>query len=186
MSNLLKLLTILACITSLNVFSMGVNELRLNNLESYNYSSPKVITKDSYGFLWIGTDEGLLKFDGYTYKKYANSPKDSNSLSNGYIRSLLLDSSGRLWIATTNGLNQYDYSSDKFNVYSFGVNEKNFIYDIFESKDKSIWVGTGDGLHRLYNGVAKFEHFSVFVDQFDITKNIDKARTIFQDIDGNL
>ncbi len=54
---------------------MADSDLRFNRLESFDYSSPKSIVKDKYGLLWIGTNDGLYKYDGYSYQKYVNKSK---------------------------------------------------------------------------------------------------------------
>ena len=185
MRNFLKTMTLIIFLSPGSYYSMGSDDIRFNVLSSYNHSSPKSITKDSYGFLWVGTDDGLLKYDGYTYTKYINSQKDTSSISNSYIRSLLLDSSGRLWVATKSGLNLYDYKADKFKVYNFGENEKNYIYEVFESSDNSIWIGTGDGLKRLDKNKDTFTSYLIYTDQKDRNNNIGTVRTFYQDIDDN-
>ena len=95
MSNLLKLLIILLFCIPLKSFSMEKNDIRFNKLKSYDHSSPSSITKDKFGFLWIGTSEGLFKFDGYKYIEYKNNINDERSISSETIRAILLDSEGR-------------------------------------------------------------------------------------------
>jgi len=185
MNNLLKTLIIFCLLSPLEILSSGNHDIRFNKLSSYEHPSPKAITKDKFGFLWIGTRDGLLKYDGYTYKKYVNDFGNSSSISSGNIRSLLLDSKGRLWVATANQLNQYNYTTDSFKNYNFGSDKQNFIYEVFEASDNSIWVASRDGIKRL-NENEKFESFEYYQNSSGGSAKIGRARTFYQDIDDTL
>jgi len=66
------------------------------------------VLQDSQGFLWIGTQRGLNRFDGYTFTLYRHSISDQNSLSNDTIQALYEDSRGWLWVGTASGLDHLD------------------------------------------------------------------------------
>ena len=78
----------------------------------------KSICQDQYGFIWFGTDNGLNRYDGYTFKIYKYNPKDNTSLSNNSIERINEDRNGNLWIATQGGLNLYDRNNDRFIFHS--------------------------------------------------------------------
>lgn len=63
------------------------------------------ILQDNRGFMWFGTEDGLNKYDGYTFQIYNHNPLDSASLSDNRVRALYEDSSQRIWIGTAGGLN---------------------------------------------------------------------------------
>ena len=73
-----------------------------------------ITIKDRRGFIWVGTEGGLCKFDGYTFKVFANHKGDSTSLSNNFINALIEDKSGRIWVGTMDGLNLFDPNTEKF------------------------------------------------------------------------
>ncbi|MFQ5709340.1 MAG: two-component regulator propeller domain-containing protein [bacterium] len=75
------------------------------------------IVQDSVGFLWFGTQDGLNRYDGYSFKIYKNIVSDSTSLSDNRVRALYLDRRHTLWIGTSNGLNRYDPQTDSFTRY---------------------------------------------------------------------
>ena len=58
------------------------------------------IIQDHEGYLWLGTQEGLNKYDGYKFTIYKNDPKNPNSISDNWITVLYLDKDGNLWIGT--------------------------------------------------------------------------------------
>src|SRR5258705_13783174 len=65
------------------------------------------IIQEGRGFIWVGTDDGLNRYDGYQFVTYRFDPKDSLSLSNNLIADIIQDREGNLWVATRNGLNKF-------------------------------------------------------------------------------
>src|SRR5262245_42191891 len=72
------------------------------------------IIKDSDGYLWIATQNGMNRFDGVEFKRFFNNPDDSNSLAGNYVWNLAEDSLGRIWAATNGGLSCYNPSTGVF------------------------------------------------------------------------
>ncbi len=114
------------------------------------------ILQDRSGFLWLGTKDGLNKYDGYGFSTYHRLPFDSGSLSDGYITRLFEDSKGRLWIGTfRGGLNLYDRESGSFRHIPTAAAgplhpEGEQITAIEEDRDGSLWIGSyTSGLSRL-------------------------------------
>jgi ligand-binding sensor domain-containing protein len=71
--------------------------------------------QDEEGFIWIGTKNGLNRYDGYTFKVFTNDPYNNHTLSSNTISKLFEDSKGRIWVGTENaGVNIYDKQSGKF------------------------------------------------------------------------
>ncbi len=98
------------------------------------------ILQDKYGFIWFGTDDGLDRFDGYSFREYKHNFRDTNSISSASIMSMLEDSRGELWIGTRNGFNRYDRKNDRF-IRNSEVTQLT-IWSIKEDKDKNLWMGT--------------------------------------------
>lgn len=69
---------------------------------------------DRFGFVWIGTANGLNRFDGYTFHNYFANPKDTASLANNFIISIKEDPSGNLFVCTSTGISQYNVRNDNF------------------------------------------------------------------------
>jgi len=119
------------------------------------------ITRDSKGFLWIGTENGLNKFDGYSFTTYHHKPNDPFSLANNGIFRVKVDSQNRLWVTTRNGFHLYDRGNDRFIHYKFPgeaafLNDL-FIYDFLFDSASSVWLYTNTGLIKYNLSTNKIE-----------------------------
>ena len=111
------------------------------------------IAQDQEGFLWIGTEEGVSRWDGYSFRRYRSDPADASSLPDNYIQSLYVDAEDTLWIATqSGGLSRYDRGQDRFINYSAGPNGLSSV-DVLGITDDGaggIWIATNHGLDEIH------------------------------------
>ena len=112
------------------------------------------ITQDSRGFLWVGTYEGLNRFDGNTFKIFTHDPDNLSSLSANTIYAIQEDGKGDLWIGTyPDGLNKYNRQTETFTRFSFdagndqALSSEN-VYALAIDNDENIWIGTSNGLNK--------------------------------------
>jgi len=126
------------------------------------------ILKDKHGFMWIGTHDGLNKYDGYKFTIYRHDPDDSLSLSSNWITSLYEDCSGVLWVGTKGGgLNKFDSEKEKFIHYRYDRNNPSGISAITIERiaefqyggKKVLWIGTYNGLNEMDLSTEKFTHY---------------------------
>jgi ligand-binding sensor domain-containing protein len=115
--------------------------------QGLSQNSVAAITKDREGFIWVGSGDGLNRFDGYSFVHFSHLDGDSTSLSNDVVRSLLLDSQGRLWVGTYNGLNLYDSEKESFRKFLTSHSDNNTISQntilcLLEDRHHNLWVGT--------------------------------------------
>ena len=117
------------------IFSIqdGLSSSKINN----------TIVQDEKGFIWIGSEYGLNKFDGYRFDTYKNRETDSTSIANNIITALFYDSFKRLWVGTMMGLQYYNPQKNDFKTASFGeqkdIIERNPVIWIMEDSQKNIW-----------------------------------------------
>lgn len=120
-----------------------------------------VALKDRRGYMWIGTDNGLCKFDGYTFENFVNIPGNTASISSNFINALAEDKNGRIWVGTMDGLNVLDPNTEKFE--RFYHNEKvkqsvsnNKIFSILCDEEGIIWIGTDNGFDQYIANSRSF------------------------------
>lgn len=104
---------------------------------------------DQDGYMWIGTNRGLLRFDGNNYDLYRHDEDIPGSISDDRVLNLLCDKQGRIWVATANGLNLYLPESDSFSlVHPLSLSFNGYILDVAELPDGTIaFVVPGKGLY---------------------------------------
>lgn len=114
----------------------------------------RTIIQDSRGFMWFGTEDGLNKYDGYTFTAYKNNPHDQYSITSNNIKCLYNDTKGRLWVGTRYGVSLYDPLLDKF--YNFNSDKypalkslKGDVENILQDSEGKYWVLTST--HGLYS-----------------------------------
>ena len=104
--------------------------LRFDHISTQNGLSQINVTcimQDNRGFIWVGTDDGLNRYDGYQFIIHRNNPKDSNSLSSNFISDIIQDPQGNIWITTKNGLNKLDTRTGRFTRYMHDPSNPNSI-----------------------------------------------------------
>ena len=118
------------------------------------------VWQDRTGFLWIGTKDGLDRYDGYDFLRFRRDPADSTSLTSNFIKEIYEDQAGYVWISTNLGLNRYDPAQEVFRQYQFewaGDNSlrANDVMDFLEDQSHGkagvqvFWVGTRSGLFKM-------------------------------------
>ncbi len=85
------------------------------------------ILQDKKGFLWFGTENGLNRYDGYSFKIFKNESGNENSIADNFIWNMCEDNIGNIWFATENGLDKYIPSTDKFIHYLSNQNDSNSV-----------------------------------------------------------
>ncbi|PWT99093.1 MAG: hypothetical protein C5B52_11175 [Bacteroidetes bacterium] len=90
--------------------------LNWNSEQGFYFGRVNCMIQDKYGFLWIGTEKGLNRFDGNHFKLYTNSEKKNNSIPGNYILNIVEDSLHNLWIGSDKGLTRYIMGADTFSL----------------------------------------------------------------------
>ncbi|GGY05619.1 two-component regulator propeller domain-containing protein [Pseudoduganella dura] len=110
------------------------------------------LAQDRQGFIWLGTQTGLMRWDGFQFRRYQANPRKSGTLPDSYILSLRIDGAGRLWIGTNSGgIARYDAEHDSFVSPGVGKNGLSHVQvtSMAEDGNGGLWVGTGAGLERI-------------------------------------
>ncbi|MFO7923382.1 MAG: two-component regulator propeller domain-containing protein [Bacteroidales bacterium] len=157
----------------------GLSQISVNN-----------IFQDSRGFLWIGTQDGLNRFDGYNFEIYRHQPSDPYSLSNSTIQSVIEDSDGNIWVGTEDGLNKFDRKKNIFEVYRHEPGNPaslsdNNIYYVYQDRAGKIWLKTEEGIDMFDPDTGVFTHYSHYNDVFTFITGPNYF-SIFEDSGGRL
>ena len=105
------------------------------------------IYQDKSGFLWFGNDNGLNRYNGYTFKGYKNNNRSKHTISSNRVLSLLEDSKNNFWIGTNQGLNYYDRLNDR--IIQNPKWPQKTVKAIAEDENNNLWIGTYEDLYYL-------------------------------------
>lgn len=145
---------------------------QLDNTKGLSNSSVNCIFQDSQNLLWIGTWDGLNRYDGNNFKIFRPEPNNENSISNQVVLKIGEDNKGDIWVLTMHGINRYSKKDNKFKRYYFARKDKAALsesqfnlafnhskYVYCAVKDWGIGFFDGNGFQLLEN--AKFSNKSI-------------------------
>ena len=118
-----------------------------NTNDGFHFDKVKKFEQDHLGFLWMATNEGLVRYDGHTFSTFENR-KDAKLL-NGKILYMLLTKKGNLWFGTNNGVVFYNQQNGKFFDVSLEKTTYNYVNSMAEDAFGKIWIASEDGLRVL-------------------------------------
>ncbi|NKF23801.1 ligand-binding sensor domain-containing diguanylate cyclase [Solimonas marina] len=109
------------------------------------------LAQDRQGFLWIGTQGGLARWDGYRFRAYNSDAKQPYSLPDDWIQTLHVDAAGTLWVGgSAGGLARYDATLDRFDPITLGAPARRIhIGALADDGHGGLWIGTDRGLRHL-------------------------------------
>ena len=147
--------------------------------------------QDKDGFLWIGTQDGLNRYDGYNFKYFKRIQGDPDSIRDNNIYCLLQDQDGLIWVGTRNGgLNYFDPTINKFSRFDLAPSDPDgmgtdFIWCLYEDERGTIWVGSNrDGLYSIDIKRSDVVHYKS--DQSPNSISFDRIWAITGDQNGSV
>ncbi len=132
---------------------------RLNVEHGLPQSRVTAITQDSQGFIWLGSEDGLSRFDGHQFVVYREDKQKPRSFFGHTIFAIFVDLTGVLWIGTDKGLNRYDPKTDSFTLYLHGDKLSERITSICADQAGQFWLGTSAGLSRFDPVSGRFNRY---------------------------
>jgi serine phosphatase RsbU (regulator of sigma subunit)/ligand-binding sensor domain-containing protein len=122
----ISLTWIIICLTGIAAQSQSIqnNFTHFTEMDGLPSNETHMIIQDHLGYIWIGTSNGLSRYDGYEFLNYSPVPNDTNFLQVSVIHSLYEDSRGDIWIGAVGGLTRFDREKEKFKLYSYNQYER--------------------------------------------------------------
>ena len=118
-----KILTMVCIISFISISTSYANIIENFNFKNItiedglSQSTVKTIYQDSKGYIWVGTDAGLNKYNGYEFKQYKHDEYNKNSIANDYICDIAEDKNGYIWVSTIGGLSRINPDKDEIKNY---------------------------------------------------------------------
>jgi ligand-binding sensor domain-containing protein len=147
----------------------------------------RAVTDDRYGFVWLATDEGFNRYDGYEVKNYNSNPFDSTALSGNRIWDIFKDQDGDVWALTDKGVDLYHYGKNSFQRFSTASRP------IFLTQDKEglLWIATkNSGVYTIEKNTGNIVNYRFTPsDPYSISSNSfdeNQCNPIVVDTSGNL
>jgi ligand-binding sensor domain-containing protein len=140
------------------VAAFGIKAQSLNGLkfrtyglrEGLPFNEVSDLACDAQGFLWVGTLDGVCRFDGYQFEYFKANPSIAGSLRHSGNYSFTTDSRHRFWIGNTGGLAYFDPSKQQFVYPSFGaVGDSLEVLGLWDDGDQTLWVVANNRLWHL-------------------------------------
>lgn len=134
------------------VWGQYSNKVHFKNIsvkEGLSFPAVTCMLQDKNGFMWVGTEVGLNKYDSQRFKTFYANQSDSLSLSNDFVSCLYEDTKQNLWVGTLTGLNIYNRKNSTFRKFKEQFLRNKKILAITENQTNSIWILTPDDLLEL-------------------------------------
>ena len=174
------------------VFAPPIEFAHLSLEDGLSQATVFCMIQDSQGFMWFGTEDGLNRFDGYTFKVYRNIQDDPTSLTDSWVNAITEDSQGFLWIGTEGGgLNRFDPKTQVFQSYRHNPDNPNSlssdtVLSLYQDRTGILWIGTdGGGLNRFNQYTHTFTRYS-HIPGNNTSLSHNKIWAIHEDHQGNI
>jgi two-component sensor histidine kinase/ligand-binding sensor domain-containing protein len=184
----LLIFAVFALSLSIDAQTVTVTSLSIKN--GLSQASVTAFEQDSDGFIWIGTRDGLNRYDGYDFDIIRHELNDSTSLSHNFITDIEEDVNGKLWVGTIFGLNIFDQKSFRSRALyhwfedSTSISNNN-IRCIERDLDGNMWVGTENGLNVLSADGVLIRRYGISRDD-PASLSSNRINDISCDSDGNI
>ncbi|MCF8357472.1 MAG: hypothetical protein K9H26_01850 [Prolixibacteraceae bacterium] len=155
------------------------------------HNSVETIVRDNHGYVWVGTNYGLNRLDGYQTINYISNPGDSLSISSNFIKTLFVDRDGNLWIGTIGGgLNKLIRKTNSFQRFLPNATKNSIsginISAINQDDEGNIWIGIiGKGVDKLNPKTGVFTHYS-FDNIHHLKQRFSNVKSLHPDSYGNI
>lgn len=142
------------CLTVCHAARTDLKFQRIGLQQGLSHSTITAMGQDRQGYIWIGTPDGLNRFDGYAFRVYRHNPANAGTPAYNDVRTIRFAPDGTLWVAGINALSRYDAVNDRFTNYT--VPDKAELNDVLVLDDGHLLAGTDKGLYTFDTATGKF------------------------------
>lgn len=167
--------------------ALDINFKNIKVEDGLSQSTVEAMYQDSEGYIWMGTNDGLNKYNGYEFEVYRYNSKSENSIANNYIVDINEDKKGNIWVGTAHGVSKIESKSKKITNYyaqeDKGNLSHNNIGDILITDNNDIIIGTTNGVNIYNEKEDKFERIleneTSLTSQYIYSMTLDKDNNIW-------
>jgi ligand-binding sensor domain-containing protein/signal transduction histidine kinase len=182
-----KLFSIIVLLVVVTVFRSSAQKLPFKNYSTKDglvHNDVCSIYQDSQGYLWIGTAEGISRFDGATFTNYMLKDDSSSAMPTAYVNTFFEDRKSNLWIGLNldggvSKFNLLDRSFVKYKIIPDRPSQSNYVNTILQDAKGTFWFGTNDGFFTFENGF--FRRFRI-----DTLKTTGATMVLYEDRHGTV
>lgn len=153
--------------------------------EGLSQATAEALFQDSHGYIWIGTNHGLNRYNGYDFKIYRQSENKDINIASNYIKDIKEDKYGNIWVGTIDGVSKINSETGKITNYSDEIGKGNLSHyntsEILIIKNK-VFIGTADGLNLYNEDTDSFER--ILENKTDLTSQ--DIYSLTKDKQGNI
>jgi len=176
-----------------DIFDLGDRYFEtIGDEESIPAGIIQTIIQDKQGFLWFGTQQGLVRYDGYRFRLFQYHKDDPDSLSGNFVNTLWAAPDGRVWVGTrSNGISVFNPSTEKFTRYpaekksTTGIAD-NYVAAILGDDQQGVWVGTREGLDKIHLASNTIEHYNLNLHKNSLKNNDNRVGALVYDQNHSL
>lgn len=166
-----------------------LNFRRITIRDGLSQTSANCFLEDRKGFVWVGTFDGLNRFDGLRFRTFHFDPQDPHSISDNSVTSLVHGGSGALWVGTNNGLNRFDEAKGGFQRFHHDPGQPlslphDQIWCLMVDDEKRLWVGSERGVSVFEPETQTFKTAAYATTAH--SKRSFSALSMYQDRDGRV
>jgi ligand-binding sensor domain-containing protein/signal transduction histidine kinase len=136
---------------------------RLSAADGLSHTRVAHIVQDPQGYMWLGTQYGLDRYDGYEFKHFVHDPRRVGSLAGTFVTALFIDREGTIWVACSQILDRFDARTQTFTHYQIDSRDAQTgdgtVVGISQDHAGFLWLSTGRGLHRMDPTTGTLTHF---------------------------
>jgi len=138
---------------------------RITEEDGLSHPSVYDVVQDHDGFLWIGTEDGLNRYDGYEFVSYFHDPEDSTTLSSSSIHMLDIDHNGNIWMGTVRGgVNRLNPRTGEITRFMHDPKDSTSLSNdatgvVIVDREGTVWIGTPHGLNRFDPSTESFKRY---------------------------